>query len=447
MKTAATSAGDAASRSRRIRARETPARKPDAARAVRAPLRDAADHAIILTFSESAEREVEHPNRETPNNLSPALSVYPRGYVRPGNAGLFHWKSNTMKTTNTSRKAQTAAAKSATDTTTDATTSELERKYPTVVTAEQRKERAARFKNHAEKAVEKMSGHDRALLDAAADAAGMTAAEFVAAQVVDERGLGKRRDLEAQTNLKVDDGYETETARTRNNHERQEVRAIVAVFGNVDAAGLTHAEKVEVVRRYFRKDDRNLDVATGRAIKDALALPSPDRMTRAEIEIEAAARIVGKTADEFIADALHTAINSAKDRNGGEQAALALAPKTNEKDAEPITYADSGEALTIRISGTAYANLATMAKTMNGVAWCDKDNTPATVASAFVFGDTFENLAKPTRMSGKFIVGGCGEIAADICDCIDTGCDCETDEHERRCAELQTALLAALPTA
>lgn len=337
-----------------------------------------------------------------------------------------------MKTkTTTSRKAQTAAAKSATNTT----------------TAVQRRARAERFKAHAAEIVAKTDADNRALLDAAGAAAGMTAAEFVAAQVVDERGLGKRRDLEAQANLKVDDGYETETARTRNNHERQEIRAILAVFGNVDAAGLTHAEKVEVVRRYFRKGDRNLDVATGRAIKDALALPSPDRMTRAEIKIEAAARIVRKTADEFIADALHTAINSAKDRNGGEQAALALAPKTNEKDAEPITWADSGEALTIRISGTAYANLATMAKAMNGVAWCDKDNTPATVASAFVFGDTFENLAKPTRMSGKFIVGGCGEIAADICDCIDTGCDCETDEHERRCKELQTALLAALPTA
>ena len=208
-----------------------------------------------------------------------------------------------MKTkTNTSRKAQTAAAKSATNTT----------------TAVQRKARAERFKAHAAEIVAKTDADNRALLDAAGDAAGMTAAEFVAAQVVDERGLGKRRDLEAQANLKVDDGYETETARTRNNHERQEVRAILAVFGNVDAAGLTHAEKVEVVRRYFRKGDHNLDVATGRAIKDALALPSPDRMTRAEIEIAAAARIVGLSADEFITDALQSAINAAKDLNGGE---------------------------------------------------------------------------------------------------------------------------------
>ena len=47
-------------------------------------------------------------------------------------------------------------------------------------------------------------------------------------------------------------------------------------------------------------------------------MPSPNRMTRAEIEIEAAARIAGTTADQFIADALRTAINSAKELNGGE---------------------------------------------------------------------------------------------------------------------------------
>lgn len=165
-----------------------------------------------------------------------------------------------------------------------------------------------------------------------------------------------------------------------------------AVYGLFGPAGLTDAEEVEVVRRFFRKGDASLSKAEGRALKAALAMPSPI-------------------------------------------------------DAEPITWADSGEDLTIRISGTAYANLATMAKTMNGVAWCDNDNTPATVASEFVIGDTIENLAKPTRMSGKFIVGGCGEIADYICQAIDTGHDEETNEHKIRVKKLRTALLAALPTA
>lgn len=353
-----------------------------------------------------------------------------------------------MKTkTNTSRKAQTAAAKSATNTTTDATTSRWELEHPTGVNDDQRKKRAARFKEYAEQYVAALRDDERAILDEAARNVGTTAVAFISSKLIEERGLGSRRDEKAMFHRWSDDLYENGTSRSRNDHEKQETQGAIASFCKFGPAGLTTDEKVEVVRRYFRKGDRHLDVATGRAIKDALALPSPDRMTRAEIEIEAAARIVGKTADEFIADALHTAINSAKDRNGGEQAALALAPKTNEKDAEPITWADSGEALTIRISGTAYANLATMAKAMNGVAWCDNDNTPATVASEFVIGDVLSDLAEPTKMSGKFIVGGCGEIAADICDCIDTGCDCETDEHERRCKELRTALLAALPTA
>lgn len=296
-----------------------------------------------------------------------------------------------MKTTSTSRKAKTAAAKSATNTTTDNTTSELERKYPTGVTAEQRKERAARFKNHAEKTVAKMSGHDRARLDAAAEAVGMDATALVAWQLTEERGLGELRDSEAEYNRWIDDKYESETTIRRNNHEREVARTTAAVYGLFGPAGLTDSEEVEVVRRFFRKGDRSLSRAEGRAIKAALAVPSPN-------------------------------------------------------DAEPITYADSGKDLTIRISGTAYANLAAMAKTMNGVDWCDNDNTPATVASNFVIGDIIGDLAEPTRMSRNIVCGGCGEIALYIVESIDTGCDGETNEHKRRVEELRTALLAALPT-
>ena len=124
------------------------------------------------------------------------------------------------------------------------------------------------------------------------------------------------------------------------------------------------------------------------------------------------------------------------------------AAATGAQDNEPITYADSGEDLTIRISGTAYANLDAMAKAMNGVSWCDNDNTPATLASNFVIGDIIGNLAEPTRLYGGAVVcGGVGEIADYICDSIDTGCDEATDDHKIRVKELRTALLAALPTA
>ena len=237
-----------------------------------------------------------------------------------------------MKTkTSTSRKAQTAAAKSATKTTTDNTASELERKYQAGVTAEQRKERAARFKNHAEKTVAKMSGHDRVLLDAAAEAVGMDATALVAWQLTEERGLGELRDSEAEYNRWIDDKYESETTIRRNNHEREVARMTAAVYGLFGPAGLTDAEEVEVVRRFFRKGDASLSKAEGRAILCALEwerevdanastkgkASGPDT-TRAEIEIAAAARIVGLSADEFITDALQSAIDVAKDLNGGE---------------------------------------------------------------------------------------------------------------------------------
>lgn len=302
----------------------------------------------------------------------------------PCSAGLFN-EVALMKT-----KKNTAGRKATT--TADNSVSEYERKHPTGVTPGQRKERAGRFAALAEKIVAKMNGHDRALLDAAAEAVETTAAALVAWQLTEERGLGKRRDDEAMFNRWNDDTYEAQSTLRRNNHEREVAGSTAAVFGMFGSAGLTDAEQVEVVRRFFRNGDHSLAEAEGRAIKAALAMPSPN-------------------------------------------------------DAEPITYADNGEAITIRIGGTAYANLATMARAMNGVAWCEHDNTPATVASNFVIGDTIEDLAEPTQMSGKFVCGGCGEIALEIADAIDTGCDSETNEHKRRVKELRTALLAALPTA
>ena len=265
------------------------------------------------------------------------------------------------------------------------------RKANNTNTASQRKERRARFEEHASAIVAKMNDEPRTLLEAAAAVAGMTAAALVAWQTAEERGLGSRHTLEAEANLKADDGYEAETTRARDNHESEVVRNVAAVYG-IRAAGLTQDEELAIVRRYFRKGDGTLAPAEARAMKAALAMPSPN-------------------------------------------------------DAEPISYADNGVDLTLRLGGTAYANLATMAKAMNGVAWCEHDNTPATVASNFVIGDTIEDLAEPTQMSGKFVCGGCGEIALEIADAIDTGCDGETNEHKRRVEELRTALLAALPTA
>ena len=198
-------------------------------------------------------------------------------------------------------------------------------------TASKRNARAARFKALAAEIVAKTNADNRALLDAAAEAAGMNAADFIAWQVIEERGLGKRRDNEAKFNREIDDRYEEESTLRRRNHEREKISCLVAMYGMFHAAGLTRAEEIEVVRRFFQKGDRHLAEAEGRAIRCALEwereadanastkgkASGPDT-TRAEIEIAAAARIVGLSADEFITDALKSAIDAAKDLNGGE---------------------------------------------------------------------------------------------------------------------------------
>lgn len=201
----------------------------------------------------------------------------------------------------------------------------------TTTTTSKRNARAARFKALAAEIVAKTNADNRALLDAAAEAAGMNAADFIAWQVIEERGLGKRRDNEAKFNREIDDRYEEESTLRRRNHEREKIRCLVAMYGMFHAAGLTRAEEVEVVLRFFKKGDRHLAEAEGRAIRCALECErdadanastntkasGPDT-TRAEIEIAAAARIVGLSADEFITEALQSAINAAKDLNGGE---------------------------------------------------------------------------------------------------------------------------------
>ena len=198
-------------------------------------------------------------------------------------------------------------------------------------TTSKRKARAARFKAIAAEIVAKTKADNRALLDAAAEATGMATADFIAWQVIEERGLGKKRGHEAEFNRWIDDRYENESTLRRNNHEREQITALVFCYGHLHAAGLTPAEKVKVVRRFFKKGDRHLAEAEGRAIRCALewerdadanasanATASGPDTTRAEIEIAAAARIVGLSVDEFITDALQSAIDAAKDLNGGE---------------------------------------------------------------------------------------------------------------------------------
>ena len=245
---------------------------------------------------------------------------------------------NAKKTT-TGRKATTRAANAA------KTTRRTAAKTATAHTdskAQREQARVARWKEHAEKIVGKMNDDDRAILDAAAEAVNLRPVAFLLDAMKEERGLGKRNDCETEINLKVDEDYEAMPTRTRNKHELDEVRAVSFFYTHNHVAGLTHAEKVEVVRRYFRKGDRHLAEAEGRAIKAALAMPPPAGMNRAEIEAqplgEDPATAYAPTATEIGATVDAAASKAAKVY--GEDPALAsmFAAATVEENDDPAEH-------------------------------------------------------------------------------------------------------------
>lgn len=113
------------------------------------------------------------------------------------------------------------------------------------------------------------------------------------------------------------------------------------------------------------------------------------------------------------------------------------------KRQEAITYEERAGAVLIRVGGKAYENLRKIADVMNGVGWCDTDNTPATILAGFVVGGYLDNLATDTAYCGNLRGAGAGEVAQDIVDGIDTGFDSDTPEDKKRKGELDAAFRAA----
>ena len=86
--------------------------------------------------------------------------------------------------------------------------------------------------------------------------------------------------------------------------------------------------------------------------------------------------------------------------------------------------------ITVTIDGERYRTLERIARAMNGIAWCDDDNTPESVFEAFVF-TAAEQMLKDTR-----------ELCGFICDGISTGedgMDAPEPLHSARIAELRAA--------
>ena len=96
--------------------------------------------------------------------------------------------------------------------------------------------------------------------------------------------------------------------------------------------------------------------------------------------------------------------------------------------------------ITIRLNGSIAANLHRAAETMNGVSWCEKDNTAASLLAYLV---TFDTLANWGEQGKHYRYNGLSEELDLIADGIDAGEDADTDEDKRKREELRQALHAA----
>ena len=109
--------------------------------------------------------------------------------------------------------------------------------------------------------------------------------------------------------------------------------------------------------------------------------------------------------------------------------------RKHERPASCVEFADDGNAVTIRVTGKAYANLAKVAAAMNTVDWCDDDNTPATICDLWIGSFLWRTQYAPGKNAGCDIT----DVMIDIQDCIDTGHPDGTPEDAARKRELSAA--------
>lgn len=106
--------------------------------------------------------------------------------------------------------------------------------------------------------------------------------------------------------------------------------------------------------------------------------------------------------------------------------------------AEPVTFEDDGRAVTIRVGGRAYANLAKIASALNALSWTDDDNSPASVLDFWVGSLLGRIETTPEEDATNSVT----DLVFDFADGIDTGADDGTPEDASRRAELKAALQA-----
>lgn len=107
--------------------------------------------------------------------------------------------------------------------------------------------------------------------------------------------------------------------------------------------------------------------------------------------------------------------------------------------AQPVTYRQTSDALTITLRGSAFAYLKAVADAMNATSWCDKDNTPKDVFRIWC-GQFIGQIGKPGLWYHNIAVGGVAEVAEDLVTAIDTDEPDGSDADKHKRAELRKQL-------
>ena len=194
----------------------------------------------------------------------------------------------------------------------------------------------------------------------------------------------------------------------------------------------------EVVGRILERNAKRHEVGKYAGVRVAVIMPDGS-MTTAPLSDYGFEKLFLDTYGEgdTPADHVRGAIEAIEDAPVGRSTRTLAAAyyRKHERPARCVEFADDGNAVTIRVTGKAYANLAKIAAAMNGVGWCDNDNTPATVCELWIGSFLWRTQYAPEEG------GGCNvrDVLDDIICGIDTGFDDGTEEDAARKRELSAA--------
>ena len=194
----------------------------------------------------------------------------------------------------------------------------------------------------------------------------------------------------------------------------------------------------EVVGRILERNAKRHEVGKYAGVRVAVIMPDGS-MTTAPLSDYGFEQLFLDTYGEgdTPADHVRGAIEAIEDAPVGRSTRTLAAAyyRKHERPARCVEFADDGNAVTIRVTGKAYENLAKVAAAQNSVGWCGNDNTAATTLDFWVGSFLWRTQYAPGSVDGCDIT----DVMNDIQDGIDTGHPDGTPEDAARKRELSAA--------